>query len=210
MQCLPVQICAASGVIDFEPAIHEHRGLRLGRFLLRVLASSGIPGPSSETCTMTLEWMLPYPCPAVCRRRRPSAWRRFFRLRPHSRKGYGGAPRPFFVFLGYRPEQFVRIPAHLGHIPHPFLGNPPDLFCKAKRVKAVFTYRLQHSDCIKGYSSASRYPTPISVRIYRGFAGLFSILRRRPAIKARSAWVSLPYPGPQISRRITAVVKTFP
>ena len=37
------------------------------------------------------------------------------------------------------------------------------------------------------YSSTSRYSTPISVRMYRGFAGDFSGFRRSPAISARRA-----------------------
>ena len=42
------------------------------------------------------------------------------------------------------------------------------------------------------YSSANLYPTPISVRIYLGFAGISSIFRLSPATKALNACVSEP------------------
>lgn len=51
---------------------------------------------------------------------------------------------------------------------------------------------------IRGQSGSTiRYPTPISVKMYSGWAGFFSIFRRIFAILTRKIWLSLFAPGPQ-------------
>ncbi len=50
---------------------------------------------------------------------------------------------------------------------------------------------LRRRKLLGGYSSRILYPTPISVKMYSGSAGFFSIFRRIWAMLTRSIWLLL-------------------